>query len=560
MTSTALVQEEIERFLRESESEVLCITGNWGVGKTYNWQTTFDRLRTKSEIGLIRYSYVSLFGLNSLEAFKHAIFENLEFIVPEGKAALDRLLGYGNQAFQQSKKAVGALAAVPKIGDALGKLSSPFFFSAIRNQIVCIDDLERRGDGLSVKDVFGLASYLREQRKCKIVFLLNQEMLGEPNSPAAKQFKDYFEKVIDTKIVFAPIASEAAAIAFQGSDTSPKLISEYAVKLDVRNIRVLKKIERLVKIIYDALPEASDKLRRQIIHSLVLLGWSKFDSGARPPSLEYIRDGTLIRVAKERERTPDEERWDAILLGYEFRYPDDFDVALIEFVDKGVLDKQSITKAATQQEEKLKQSEQLQAYREAFRLLHGGFLNNKTEVCQEIIKGFEKNFGILALPDVSRLLEILDQINEPKLADHVVAFTKKTASPEFWLYDDPLSRPVHDKLEPLVKAKQLEARPPPDFEQDLVDAGVTYDAEAVARVAGYPVEKFKELFLSRSGEKFKTVVLAALEFRKISNASPEMRTVVSKAEQALREIGMTSSLNAFRVQAFGVSMVPPGQT
>ncbi|MFZ1173344.1 MAG: hypothetical protein WAO01_19330, partial [Bradyrhizobium sp.] len=165
---------------------------------------------------------------------------------------------------------------------------------------------------------------------------------------------------------------------------------EYAVKLDVRNIRVLKKIERLVKIIYDALPEASDKLRRQIIHSLVLLGWSKFDSGARPPSLEYIRDGTLIRVAKERERTPDEERWDAILLGYEFRYPDDFDVALIEFVDKGVLDKQSITKAATQQEEKLKQSEQLQAYREAFRLLHGGFLNNKTEVCQEIIKGFEK--------------------------------------------------------------------------------------------------------------------------------------------------------------------------
>lgn len=84
--------------------------------------------------------------------------------------------------------------------------------------------------------------------------------------------------------------------------------------------------------------------------------------------------------------------------------------------------------------------------------------------------------------------------------------------------------------------------------------------KAVARVAGYPVEKFKELFLSRSGETFKKVVLAALEFRKISNASADMRTVVGKAEQALREIGATSSLNAFRVQAFGVSMIPPGQT
>lgn len=107
MTSTAIVQEEIERFLRESESEVLCITGNWGVGKTYNDE--FRSAAEQKEIGLIRYSYVSLFGINSLEAFKQAIFENLEFIVPEGKAALDRLLGYGNQAFQQSKKAVGAL-------------------------------------------------------------------------------------------------------------------------------------------------------------------------------------------------------------------------------------------------------------------------------------------------------------------------------------------------------------------------------------------------------------------------------------------------------------------
>jgi hypothetical protein len=560
MTSTAVVQEEIERFLRDSESEVLCITGNWGVGKTYNWQTTFDRLRTKKQIGLSRYSYVSLFGINSLETFKQAIFENLEFIVPEGKATLDRLLGYGNQAFQQGKKAVGVLATVPKIGDALGKLSSPFLFSAIRNQIVCIDDLERRGDALSVKDVFGLASYLREQRKCKIVFLLNQEMLGELGSPAVKEFKDYFEKVIDTKIVFAPTAFEATAIAFRGSDTSPELISEYAIKLDVRNIRVLKKIERLVKIICEALPEASDKLKRQIIHSLVLLGWSKFDSGAHPPSLEYIRNEGLFRGASENERTPDEERWDAILLGYEFRYPDDFDVALIDFVDKGVLDKQSIIKAANEQEEKLKQGGQLQAYREAFRLLQDGFLDNKIEVCREIIKGFEENFDILTLPDVSRLLDILCQIQEPKLADHIVAFTKKRASPEFWLDEDPLSRPLHNKLKPLVEAKQLEAKPLPDFEQDLVDAGSTYNAEAVARVAGYPVEKFKELFLSRSGEKFKTVVLAALDFRKISNASPDMKTILSKAEQALREIGKISPLNAFRVQAFGVSMIPPGQS
>jgi hypothetical protein len=191
MTSTAIVQAEIERFLRSSDPEVLCITGDWGVGKTYSWQTTFDRLRTRREIGLSRYSYVSLFGINSLDAFKQATFENLEFVVPAGKAAFDRALGYGNQAFQQSKKLVGALATVPKVGDAINKVSSPFLFSSIRTQIVCIDDLERRGNGLSVKDVFGLASYLREQRNCKIVFLLNQEKLGDSESISVKEFTDY---------------------------------------------------------------------------------------------------------------------------------------------------------------------------------------------------------------------------------------------------------------------------------------------------------------------------------------------------------------------------------
>jgi hypothetical protein len=149
MTATAAVQAEIERFLRSKDPEVLCITGDWGVGKTFNWQTTFDRLRTAKQVGLGRYSYVSLFGINSLEAFKQSLFENLEFVLPEGEAVFDRIRARGNQLFQQSKKAVGAVTAVPMVGDAITKLSSPFLFSSIRNQIICVDDLERRGKDLT---------------------------------------------------------------------------------------------------------------------------------------------------------------------------------------------------------------------------------------------------------------------------------------------------------------------------------------------------------------------------------------------------------------------------
>ena len=189
MTSAEAVKNEIERFLRSPEPEVLCITGAWGVGKTYTWQTVLDRVRAKRATGLSRYSYVSLFGISSLEGMKTAIFENLEFLLPQGSTGLERILSGGNSIVKGGKQLVGAAAAlpIPYLGGALSK-AQPLLFSAIRNQIVCVDDLERRG-ALPDKDVLGLISYLREQRSCKVVLLLNRTQLdpARKNSPTSSK-------------------------------------------------------------------------------------------------------------------------------------------------------------------------------------------------------------------------------------------------------------------------------------------------------------------------------------------------------------------------------------
>lgn len=561
MTSTSIVQAEIERFLRSSESEVLCITGDWGVGKTYNWQTTFDRLRAKREIGLMLYSYVSLFGINSLETFKQAIFENLEFIAPEGRAAFDRIVGFGNRAFQQSKKAVGAVSAIPIVGDAISKLSSPFLFSAIRSQIVCIDDLERRGDGLSVKDVFGLASYLREQRNCKIVFLLNQEKLGDSESIALKEFKDYFEKVVDTKLVFAPTAAEAAEIAYRGDEALLKLISEYSVKLGVKNIRVLKKTERLIRIVLEKLQGPSEKLVRQVVHSMVMFGWCQFDSGAHPPSLQYLREGALLRIARNQKQTPDEERWDAIRGDYDFGQIDDFDLALLESVESGIVDEGLLRTEAAKQEGVLRQREQANSFSNSFRLLHSGFGDNQDEVCRAIVKGVEDNINIIALSDLNQVVEIFNRLGEAASIDHIVAFAEKNAPPDFWLHDDPFNRPINDeRLRTVIQSKRVQAKPQFDFERDLLSAAETYDPETIAALAKQAPSDFLRLFDAKSGVDLRKVIRSALAFRKISNASSDMRTIVHNAEQALRIIGKRNAVNAFRVENYGVSLDPPSVT
>ena len=78
------------------------------------------------------------------------------------------------------KKPINFVVNIPFINQYIGGSERTLFFCC-RNQIVCIDDLERSGADLNIKDVFGLVSYLKEQRGCKVVLLLNDEELSDTN-------------------------------------------------------------------------------------------------------------------------------------------------------------------------------------------------------------------------------------------------------------------------------------------------------------------------------------------------------------------------------------------
>jgi hypothetical protein len=73
---TALVEAEIRRFLASDVPEVLCIKGRWGVGKTFAWLKYLGEAQRAGELKANAYAYVSLFGLNTLDDLRFAIFEN----------------------------------------------------------------------------------------------------------------------------------------------------------------------------------------------------------------------------------------------------------------------------------------------------------------------------------------------------------------------------------------------------------------------------------------------------------------------------------------------------
>jgi hypothetical protein len=218
--TTTLVKAEIARFLKSPLPEVMCIKGKWGVGKTFSWHQFLKQVASAGNLGLGHYAYISLFGLNSLEALKNAVLENS---VPSKKIAEGPSLEE-YKAFVKGNSVSGLASLLGK--KDLGDLLTRAMFLSVKKRIVCIDDLERAGSALELRDVLGLASLLKEERECKVVLLLNDEQLAGKDKA---DFDRLLEKVVDVSLVFDPTAQEAAEIAFSdGSATSeflrPKVI------------------------------------------------------------------------------------------------------------------------------------------------------------------------------------------------------------------------------------------------------------------------------------------------------------------------------------------------
>src|SRR5258708_22234245 len=178
--SIALVEREVRRFLSSKEPEVICVSGHWGVGKTFAWNHFLEDARSNRQIGLNCYSYVSLFGVNSLDELKYSIFENSVHSSAIGfEPSLETLkTNAAAVAKRVGKKSLGFLQQLPKIKSYVGGLG-PIWFLSVKEMIVCVDDIERHGKDLPVRDIFGLVSSLKEQKRCKVVLILNDEALEQ---------------------------------------------------------------------------------------------------------------------------------------------------------------------------------------------------------------------------------------------------------------------------------------------------------------------------------------------------------------------------------------------
>jgi hypothetical protein len=550
--SATLVEKEIERFLASPEPEVLCLRGKWGVGKTYSWEQILRRARDKGAIALNSYAYVSLFGRDSLAQLRYAIFENGMSLADIGaEPTVETFKSNAAALFKRiGKQSFSFLQNVPQPADYASELQALSFLS-VRDRLICIDDLERMGQHLLMKDVLGLISDLRDQKGCKIVIILNEDAL-EGSDKA--EFELYNEKVIDRSLEFAPMATDSVRVSVLGDDPAYQYLRNALIALGIANIRIIKKIERLVQHVAPLLKDFDGMLLRQAVQSLALLGWSVYSKTG--PTLDYLREHRAKHVFGLGDGDAVSEQfieWNALLDGIGFTTLDEFDLVLLTGIERGYFDEAQIATWAAKRAEANKASQASDGFDAAWRLYTDSFDNNEIELARQIGIAVRKNVAFVSPLNLNAAVRLLKDLNRPLEATEMLRqyMTQRKDGRAF--FDLSIYPFAGDITDPDVKAafekRYLEFtddRPPADVLLAIARTKKCAHAD-IAVLSKLTAEDFQALFKAQKGPDRPRLIHAAIQLDRMAGAGEETKAIAAVAKDALKRIAGESPLNRRRV-------------
>lgn len=546
------VKKRIKELVSDDANNLLIIRGSWGVGKTHFWNETigelFDGQKNRNKRKR-KYCYVSMFGISDIESVKNQIAGS--YFIDMGVSTRRRtVLSWFSQ--QNVDGVHNLIKSVPYLGVLPVGLATALAFSAVKNAVICFDDIERKSESLNMKDLLGLAASLKELRNCKVVFILNEDQLKTSDK---EEFFRYNEKLIDWSFDFSPSFAEAFDLVFSSDDINYNFIRQKAQLLDIRNIRVLKRIRVMIDYFTSRLTSDSAIVSEQILSSLVLFGWVEFDKEAKRPSLDFLKNYSHYVYEYRRSQRPEDEAriedsFHEKLRLYGYVRTDDFDLVLVDFVKRGFINEELLNLAL----ERIENAEQYQRIsdeiRDVWRMYNSRFGDNAVEFATKLKEVYEKHMAIQTVGSIIEPVSILRHLAFNQEADGLIdRFVAECITVE--------------KLVEMRFSKESRAEIGDVYLRNKLDEvfakrpGVTYTFdEAIKKVAlmsnewevageiqylrTYDSEEFYN-FLKSYSDSDLYLVIRSLQ---------EKSGLKEKVEDALRRIASESAIDKLRVEAY----------
>ena len=411
----------------------------------------------------------------------------------------------------------------------------------VSNSLICIDDLERKGNALSSKDILGIVSQLKEQKKCKVVLLLNEASISD-----STDYKEFKEKVIDKEITFNPTPSECIDLIIHNDFALIETVRECAETLSLTNMRVISKAYSLMSKCLQHCGDLDPEISRQICHTITLFTTSYYcsSSNKRIPPIDFLKANSFRRLSTE--ETNDHKRWRGLLVAYQFNYADDLDKALFQIVESGFIDIESFKATAEKTNKKLIESIQENAYREIWKEFHNSFCE-ETEFVERFLKITTNAMSSISAANLSSSVRLLRELGErTKASELIEVFVSKNLELGCLNYLDKYDDFNHEIDDELIESVTTALNNSPNLEptrEFLIRVCKSYDAseEDQSRMSQITESDFYDFFKEESGEPWRKLL------KQSSGEHAE-----SNAKSALKKIAQESKLNEVRLKRLGL--------
>ncbi len=555
--SIAVLEKQIGRFLASETAEVMSIKGAWGVGKTYAWNRYLNTAKKQNKIALKKYSYVSLFGINSLQDLKFSIYENMVDKTAIGsRPTVESFKSNTTELFKSfGKKPLSIVSGGGTVAPYHSLLSSLSFLS-LEKTVICIDDFERKGNSIEAQDVLGLITQLKEQKKCKVVLILNDESLSDGSSVDYIKLR---EKVVDTELRFAPSPEDCVAIALNGDKVACEL-GVNIVKLGINNIRIIKKIENLATLLQPLLKVYEEQVLSRALQTLTLLSWCYYGQSASTPDYGFVvgRNSAFSDIDANVVMSTQQQSWCAVLRNYDNYSIGDFDLQIAKLVENGYVDEKSLLLEVAKFNEEILAARSEDSFQEAWRKFNDSFADNDQEVVDCLSASFKNNAKYISPVNLDGTVRLLRYLGKGKMATKIIklyldkrgteaeVFNLDTGSFSGEIVDPEVVASFRGKYESLRTKRTL---------QELCDFMLGCDGDCCDEemlLSQATIVEFVELFKVQQGGQLSRYIDFCLKFSQLGGMTEPQRTIADKATAALKIIGSESKLNASRVRRFGI--------
>lgn len=204
------------------------------------------------------------------------------------------------------------------------KIFDSLMFSQVKDAIICFDDFERMSNKLDIKDVMGLANYLKLEKNCQVILILDEDKTEDKNK---EKYSSYKEKLVDETIIISsvePLIREKT----QGIDEQlVNLMIDFAEKLEIHNFRFFQKVLNLYRQFRKELCVDIALSTKEIILIRILQGYLIHEFR----QLEYGWDDCQYFIEQKKENWSDRKKrtYESLQkVSYSFNREDEW---LIEF-------------------------------------------------------------------------------------------------------------------------------------------------------------------------------------------------------------------------------------